>query len=58
MTSKIKRGLLLIDRGGREPEIKEELEQLCKMLKKESQYHYVGYELLGSNSSIHRRRYI
>ena len=43
MTSKIKRGLLLIDRGGREPEIKEGLEQLCKMLKKESQYHYVGY---------------
>jgi sirohydrochlorin ferrochelatase len=46
MTSKIKRGLLLIDRGGREPEIKEELEQLCKMLKKESQYHYVGYSFL------------
>ena len=41
-----RRALLLIDRGGREPEIKEELEQLCLMLKNESQYHYVGYSFL------------
>jgi precorrin-8X/cobalt-precorrin-8 methylmutase len=41
-----KRALLLIDRGGREPEIKEELQQLCVMLKNESQYQYVGYSFL------------
>ena len=34
MTSKIKRGLLLIDRGGREPEIKEETRTTLQDVKK------------------------
>src|SRR5213083_3780515 len=37
------RGLLLVDRGSREPEAKEELSQLCMMIKKESDYAYVGH---------------
>jgi sirohydrochlorin ferrochelatase len=37
------RGLLLVDRGSREPEAKEELSQLCMMIKKESDYVYVGH---------------
>ena len=37
------RALLLIDRGSREPEAKEELAQLCTMIKDESEYVYVDH---------------
>ncbi|MGB5089942.1 MAG: sirohydrochlorin chelatase [Nitrososphaeraceae archaeon] len=37
------RALLLIDRGSREPEAKEELSQLCTLIKQESEYVYVGH---------------
>jgi len=37
----MKRALLLIDRGSREPEAKEELSQLCTLIKEESKYAYV-----------------
>lgn len=37
------KALLLIDRGSREPEAKEELSQLCTMIKEESEYAYVGH---------------
>jgi precorrin-8X/cobalt-precorrin-8 methylmutase len=37
------RALLLIDRGSREPEAKEELAQLCNMIKNGSKYTYVDH---------------
>lgn len=37
------RALLLIDRGSREPEAKEELTQLCTMIKNGSKYTYVDH---------------
>ncbi len=37
------RALLLIDRGSREPEAKEELAQLCTMIRDESEYAYVDH---------------
>ena len=37
------KALLLIDRGSREPEAKEELAQLCTMIKDESEYVYVDH---------------
>ena len=37
------RALLLIDRGSREPEAKEELSQLCTLIKQESEYVYVDH---------------
>jgi Uncharacterized conserved protein len=39
----VNRALLLIDRGSREPEAKEELSQLCTLIKQESEYVYVGH---------------
>lgn len=37
------RALLLIDRGSREPEAKEELVQLCNMIKEQSRYVLVDH---------------
>ena len=37
------RALLLIDRGSREPEAKEELSQLCNMIMEKSKYVYVDH---------------
>ena len=37
------KALLLIDRGSREPEAKEELVQLCTMIRDESEYAYVDH---------------
>src|SRR5687767_5044143 len=37
------KALLLIDRGSREPEAKEELAQLCTMIRDESEYAYVDH---------------
>lgn len=37
------KALLLIDRGSREPEAKEELAQLCTMIRDESEYTYVDH---------------
>ena len=39
----MKRGLLLIDRGSREKEAKEELEIICKKVKEKGNYNYVDY---------------
>lgn len=39
----MRRGLLLIDRGSRESEAKEELDQICAQIRAESSYEYVGY---------------
>ena len=37
------RALLLIDRGSREPEAKDELVRLCNMIKDEGKYNFVDY---------------
>ena len=39
----MKRGLLLIDRGSREIEAREELEVICKKVKEKGNYNYVDY---------------
>ena len=39
----MKRGLLLIDRGSREKEAKEELEIICKKVKEKGNYDFVDY---------------
>ena len=39
----MKRGLLLIDRGSREREASEELEEICKQIKKKGDYVFTDY---------------
>lgn len=39
----MKRGLLLIDRGSREREASEELEEICKQIKKKGEYVFTDY---------------
>jgi len=39
----LKRGLLLIDRGSREREASEELEEICKQIKKKGEYVFTDY---------------
>ncbi len=39
----MKHGILIIDRGSREQEVREELSNICSMLKKSGKYQYVGY---------------
>ena len=39
----MKRGLLLIDRGSREREASEELEEICKQVKKKGEYDFTDY---------------
>ena len=39
----MKRGLLLIDRGSREREASEELEEICKQIKKKGEYAFTDY---------------
>ena len=39
----MKRGLLLIDRGSREREASEELEEICKQVKKKGEYDFIDY---------------
>ena len=39
----MKRGLLLIDRGSREREASEELEEICKQIKKKGEYIFTDY---------------
>ena len=39
----MKRGLLLIDRGSREREASEELEEICKRVKEKGQYDFTDY---------------
>ncbi len=41
-----KRGILLIDRGSREPEVKEELSELCSMIRARGNYHHSTYSML------------
>lgn len=46
----MKRGLILIDRGSREDEVRAELDEICARLKENSRYDYVNYcflEVLG-----------
>ncbi|MGD2106152.1 MAG: CbiX/SirB N-terminal domain-containing protein, partial [Nitrosopumilaceae archaeon] len=39
----MKRGLLLIDRGSREREASEELEEICKRIKNKGEYDFADY---------------
>lgn len=39
----MKHGILLIDRGSREQEVKDELSNICSALMKSGRYQYVGY---------------
>ncbi|MEJ2261694.1 MAG: CbiX/SirB N-terminal domain-containing protein [Nitrosopumilaceae archaeon] len=39
----MKRGLLLIDRGSREREASEELEEICKQVKEKGEYDFTDY---------------
>jgi len=39
----LKRGLLLIDRGSREKEVKDELDLICKRVKEKGQYEFSNY---------------
>ena len=39
----MKRGLLLIDRGSREKEAKQELEVICKKIKEKGDYKFSNY---------------
>jgi precorrin-8X/cobalt-precorrin-8 methylmutase len=39
----LRKALLIIDRGSREPEVKEELERICSIAKTKGSYYYVNY---------------
>jgi precorrin-8X/cobalt-precorrin-8 methylmutase len=39
----VKRALLVIDRGSREPEVKQELEEMCRIAKKRAEYDMASY---------------
>src|SRR5713101_882246 len=39
----IKKALLLIDRGSREPEVKQELNGICNFVRNKAGYEYVNY---------------
>jgi sirohydrochlorin ferrochelatase len=39
----LKKALLLIDRGSREPEVKEELSEICSVVRTRGQYDYCNY---------------
>ena len=42
----LKRALLIVDRGSREPEVRQELEQICLLTKSRAGYDYVDYSFL------------
>jgi sirohydrochlorin ferrochelatase len=39
----LKKALLIIDRGSREPEVREELEYICTIVKTKARYYYTNY---------------
>jgi sirohydrochlorin ferrochelatase len=41
-----KKALLIVDRGSREPDVRQELEQICLMAKQRTGYDYVDYSFL------------
>jgi precorrin-8X/cobalt-precorrin-8 methylmutase len=42
----LKKALLILDRGSREPDVRQELEQICLLTKKKTTYDYVNYSFL------------
>ena len=42
----LKKALLIVDRGSREPEVRQELEQICLLAKTRAGYDYVDYSFL------------
>ena len=43
LLSKLKRALLIVDRGSREPEVNQELSEICSLLKLKGNYDYSDY---------------
>jgi sirohydrochlorin ferrochelatase len=43
MQKVLKRALLVIDRGSREPEVKQELEEICQIAKRKAGYHWSSF---------------
>lgn len=39
----MKRALLIVDRGSREPEVRQELEEICALARQKAGYDYAGY---------------
>jgi hypothetical protein len=39
----LKRALLIVDRGSREPEVNQELSEICSLLKLKGNYDYSDY---------------
>jgi sirohydrochlorin ferrochelatase len=46
MDTKLKKALLIVDRGSREPDVRQELEQICLLAKQRTGYDYVDYSFL------------
>jgi sirohydrochlorin ferrochelatase len=44
--TKLKKALLIVDRGSREPDVREELQQICLLAKQRAGYDYVDYSFL------------
>jgi sirohydrochlorin ferrochelatase len=42
----LKKALLIVDRGSREPDVKQELEQICLLAKQRSDYCHIDYSFL------------
>jgi len=42
----LKKALLIVDRGSREPDVRQELEEICLMAKQRTGYDYVDYSFL------------
>jgi sirohydrochlorin ferrochelatase len=46
LTYELKKALLIVDRGSREPDVRLELEQICSLAKLRAGYDYVNYSFL------------
>jgi sirohydrochlorin ferrochelatase len=42
----LKKALLIVDRGSREPDVRHELEQICRKTKQRTSYDYIDYSFL------------
>ncbi|HEY6756322.1 MAG TPA: sirohydrochlorin chelatase [Nitrososphaera sp.] len=42
----MKKALLIVDRGSREPDVRHELEQICELAKRRADYYHVDYSFL------------
>jgi len=49
----MRRALLLIDRGSREEEVKEELRYICEKVKLKGNYHFSDYCFFGGGTALY-----